>query len=397
MPPRAAETDLVQTIARTDDLTVVPVEGRALWKSFHLLPYKLYKDDPNWVAPLLLERKIHFDPKHNPFFQHAKAAFWLALQGGRPVGRITAQIDALHLEQHNDATGHFGFIEGIDDPCVFEALLGAAEGWLKGQGMRRSLGPVSFAMWDEPGLLVEGFDRPPNVLMGHALPYYEGRILGTGYAPVQDLLAYEYPLHRPFDENVQRLIARAQEKHKFSFRPMRMDRKNFPSEIELIRDIMNDAWSTNWGFVPMTSAEIEDIAMLFKFFLPPDAVVIAEYDGEPAGFGMGLPNINETIRDLNGRLLPFGFIKMLWRLKVKGVSSGRLALMGVRRKWWDSPVGAIVALLIVQNARTSDFAKPGVQAELSWILDSNERIKRVLALFGAHITKRYRIYEKAIG
>ncbi len=390
------EIDLLPSATEARDLTIVPVEGRALWRTFHHLPYKLYKDDPNWVPPLLLERQMHFDPKHNPFFQHAKAGFWLALRDGEPVGRITAQIDALHLKQHNDATGHFGFIEGVDDKGVFEALLGTAEQWLRAECMQRSVGPVSFAMWDEPGLLVDGFDRPPNVLMGHALPYYERRITGAGYTQVQDLLAYEYPIQKPFAENVQRLIQRAQEKHSFVFRPLRMDKKNFPSEIELIRDMMNDAWSENWGFVPMTSAEIEDIAMLFKFFLKPDAVVIAEYDGEPAGFGMMIPNLNEAIRDLNGRLLPFGFIKMLWRMKVSGVHSGRLALMGMRRKWWSSPAGAIIALLIVQNAKTSNFARLGVHAELSWILDSNERIKRVLALFGATITKRYRIYEKAL-
>lgn len=390
------EINLLQTSAQNSDVTIVPVEGRELWRAFHHLPEKLYKNDPHWVAPLLLERKIHFDPKHNPFFQHAKANFWLALRGNEPVGRITAQIDELHLKQQNDATGHFGFIEGTDDKAVFDALLRTSESWLREQGVRRSVGPVSFAMWDEPGLLVDGFDQPPNVLMGHHLPYYERLITGAGYTQVQDLLAYEYPMNKPFSENTLRLIARAQEKHHFRFRPLRMDRKNFPKEIELIRDIMNDAWSENWGFVPMTKAEIDDIAMLFKFFLRPDCVVIAEYEGEVAGFGMMLPNINEAIKGLNGRLLPFGIIKMLWRLKVKGVQSGRMALMGIRRKWWNSPVGAIAALLIVQNAKNSDLASNAVHGELSWILDSNERIKRVLAQFGAHVTKRYRIYEKAL-
>jgi hypothetical protein len=163
-----------------------------------------------------------------------------------------------------------------------------------------------------------------------------------------------------------------------------------------MRDIMNDAWSENWGFVPMTKAEIEDQAMVFKYLLRPDALVIAEYDGEVAGFGIMFPNLNEAIRDLGGRLLPFGFAKMLWRLKVSGVRSGRLALMGVRKKWWTSPVGAIMALLIIEQAKTSDFARPGARAELSWILDSNERVKRVLAFFGATIIKRYRIYEKPL-
>ncbi len=390
---------MLKSIAKDAGLgavTVVPVEGRALWRAFHRLPYGLYKNDPNWVAPLLLERQFHFDKSHNPFFQHAKAAFWLALRGGEPVGRITAQIDALHLAQHHDATGHFGFIEGTDDPAVFAALLGTAEAWLRAEGMRRSVGPVSFAMWDEPGLLVEGFDRPPNVMMGHALPYYEKRIVGQGYAQVQDLLAYEYPLDRPFSEEMQRKIARIKQKHEFRFRPMRMDRKNFASEVALILDIVNDAWVDNWGFVPMTRAELDDMAGVFKFLLPPDAAVIAEFDGEAAGFGLMLPNLNETIKDLGGRLLPFGFAKMLWRLKVSGVRSGRLALMGVRRKWRSSPIGAIIALLIIHNAKVSDFARPGEYAELSWILDSNERVKHLLKAFGATVIKRYRIYEKTL-
>ena len=392
----AVEKQLLQSPAESHAVTVVPVEGRALWREFHRLPYGLYKDDPNWVAPLLLERKLHFEAAHNPFFQHAKAAFWLALRDGVPVGRITAQIDALHLAQHNDATGHFGFIEAIDDPAVFEALLGTAESWLASEGMRRSVGPVSFAMWDEPGLLVEGFDTPPNVMMGHALPYYQNRITAAGYSQVQDLLAYEYPIHKQHSEEIQRIITRAKQKHQIRLRPGRLDRKNFPAEIELIRDIMNDAWSENWGFVPMTKAEIEDQAMVFKYLLRPDALVIAEYDGEVAGFGIMFPNLNEANRDLGGRLLPFGFAKMLWRLKVSGVRSGRLALMGVRKKWWTSPVGAIMALLIIEQAKTSDFARPGARAELSWILDSNERVKRVLAFFGATIIKRYRIYEKPL-
>jgi hypothetical protein len=367
-----------------------------MWRAFNHLPYEIYRNDPNWVAPLLLERKIHFDPSHNPFFKHAKVRFWLACRDGKPVGRITSQVDALHIERYNDATGHFGFIEGVDDPAVFEALLRTAETWLRSEGMRRSVGPISFSMWDEPGLLVEGFDTPPNVLMGHALPYYQDRIAEQGYGKVQDLLAYDYKIHQTLSPDLQRLVDRMQEKHPVRFRPMRMDSRNFPSEIALLLDIINDAWADNWGFVPMTQAEIDDMAGIFKFLLPPDAVVIAEIDGEPAGFGLMLPNLNEAIRDLKGRLFPFGIFKMLWRLKVAGVRTGRMPLMGVRRKWRHSPVGAVIAVLIVQHSKVSRFARPGESAELSWILDSNERIKHLLTQFGGTLLKRYRIYEKSI-
>jgi len=384
------------TIAKEDAVNVVPVEGRALWRAFHRLPHQIYKDDPAWIAPLTLERESHFDKAHNPFFQHAKGQFWLALRGGEPVGRITAQIDALHLAQHNDATGHFGFIEGIDDPAVFAALLGTAEAWLKAEGMRRAAGPISFAMWDEPGLLVEGFESPPNVMMGHARPYYEKRIAAQGYTPLQDLLAYDILTQKPFPEKLQRIIARLEKKSGFHFRPARFDKKHFDAEVALLLDILNDAWVENWGFVPMTRAEIDDMASVFKYLLRPDALVIAEYEGEAAGFAMMIPNLNEAARDLKGRLFPFGFLKLLWRLKVSGVSSGRMAMMGIRRKWWMSPAGATLALLIIEKAKSGKFVRHSTHAELSWILDSNERIKHVLEAVGSTVIKRYRIYEKAL-
>jgi len=377
-------------------VTVVPVEGSALWRAFHRLPYALYKDDPNWVAPLLLERRFHFDKTHNPFFQHAKAAFWLAYRDGVPVGRITAQIDALHLARYNDATGHFGFIEGIDDPLVFEALLGAAESWLRSEGMRRCVGPVSFSMWDEPGLLVEGFDRPPCVLMGHALPYYQNHIVAQGYTKTQDLLAYDHDMGPPLQQTMERIVARGQEKHHFKYRTIRMDRKSFKSEVVLLLNILNDAWSDNWGFVEVTDAEVDEMVMMFKMVLRPDSVVIAEYQGEAAGFALTLPDINEAIRDLDGRLFPFGFVKLLWRLKVSGVPSLRMPLMGVRRKWQNSQIGAVLALSIIRQMRLSHIARGIVRGELSWILDSNERMKHMITLIGGTIYKRYRIYEKAL-
>src|SRR4051812_30402102 len=171
---------------------IVPVHTREQWRDFHHVPYRVYRDDPNWIPPLLLERKFHFDPKHNPFFQHARAAFWLAYQRGQPVGRISAQVDQLHLDRYADASGHFGFLEAIDDAAVFNRLLRTAEDWLRGVGLRRAIGPVSFSMWDQPGLLVEGFDIPPRVMMGHARPYFANHIEAAGYRQIQDLLAYDF-------------------------------------------------------------------------------------------------------------------------------------------------------------------------------------------------------------
>lgn len=382
------------TPAATTDVTVVPVESAADWRAFHRLPHRLYANDPNWIAPLLLERQVHF--KHSAYFQHAKVSVWLALKDEVPVGRMTAQIDELHLKQHNDATGHFGYLEATDDPAVFAALLARGEAWLKENGMKRAVGPVSFAMWDEPGLLVEGFDTPPNVMMGHHLPYYQDRIREQGYSTVQDVLAYERPAQQPFSDTLEKMIEKGRKKHSFVMRPIRLDKVNFPKEIALIQEIINDAWSDNWGFVPITYAEIEEIGNLFKLVLKPESLVIAEYDGEPSGVAMMLPNIAEHTRDLNGRLFPFGLLKLIWRMKYKGVKSGRLALMGVRRKYRTTPAGAVMALMMIKTCQQTEIVRKAETAELSWILDSNEPIKRMLEAFGCHVSKRYRIFEKAL-
>lgn len=377
-------------------VTVVPVESAAQWKAFHRLPHRIYANDPNWVPPLFIERETHFQLNHNAYLKHAKASFWLALRDGEPVGRMTAQIDFLHLETHNDATGHFGFLEAFDDAEVFGALLAQGEAWLRNEGMKRVFGPVSFNMWDEPGLLVDGFDTPPNVLMGHHLPYYQDRIREQGYTPVQDVLAYERSAKEPFSAILEKMIEKGARKHTFAMRPIRMDKENFPKEIELIRDIINDAWADNWGFVPITFAELEEIGTLFKLILKPEALVIAEYDGEPVGVAMMLPNINEFIKDLKGKLFPFGIFKLLWRLKTKKVTSGRLALMGVRRKFRTTPVGAVIAVMMIKACQKTDYVRNAETAELSWILDSNEPMKRMLEAFNCHVSKRYRIFEKAL-
>jgi hypothetical protein len=377
-------------------ISIVPVDSAKRWGEFHRLLFKLYANDPAWVPPLFIERETHFQPAHNAFLKHAKAAFWLALKDGVPVGRITAQIDFLHLEQQKDSTGHFGFLEAIDDPEVFAALIKTAEDWLRAEGMTRVFGPVSFNMWDEPGVLVDGFEASPNVLMGHHLPYYQHRIAEQGYTQVQDVLAYERSAREPFSPILEKMIAKGLKNHTLKLRQMQMDKQNFPKEVELIRDIINDGWADNWGFVPITYDEIEEIGTLFKLFLPNDALVIAEYDGETAGVAMMLPNLNEIIKDLKGKLLPFGLIKFLYRLKVKGVKSGRLALMGVRKKYRTTPAGAVIALLMIKACQQTEMCRSAETAELSWILDSNEPIKRMLEAFGCHISKRYRIYQKAL-
>jgi len=377
-------------------LEIAQVATRADWREFHRLPYRVYAGDPNWIAPILLERKFHFHPKHNPFFQHAEAAFWLARRDGQAVGRISAQIDSLHLARYRDATGHFGFIEAVDDSEVFASLLGAAETWLKGKGMRRILGPVSFSMWDQPGVLVEGFGTPPSVLMGHARPYFATRIAETGYAPAEDIIAYDYTRDMVLPPALERVLERAQRRGEITLRDMRMDSKHVDDDVALMLDIVNDAWSDNWGFVPMTKAEGADMASMLKLVLKPEDVAIAEYGGEAVAFVMTIPDLNEAARDLDGRLFPLGWIKLLWRVKVKGTRKVRMALMGVRKALQTSPLGAALALAIIKRVRDHHVARGVANGELSWVLDRNKGVKHVIQLTGAKPSKRYRIFEKVL-
>ncbi|MBV9330096.1 MAG: N-acetyltransferase [Alphaproteobacteria bacterium] len=381
----------------SSSVEVLPVETKSDWRDFHRVLYRIYGDDPNWVAPILLERKLHFSRRHNPFFQHAEAQFWLARRNGRVVGRITAQIDALHLERYHDATGHIGFLEAIDDGAVFRGLFAAAESWLQEHKMKRAVGPVSFSMWDQPGLLVDGFDYPPSVLMGHARPYYEGHILSAGYRGIEDLIAYRYDTRELQTPQIaERIIARGMRGGQIVLRKLRMGRKDVENEIRLILDILNDGWSENWGFVTMTEAEAKDLGDTLKLVLTPEDCAIAELKGEPVAFGMFLPNLNEAARDLSGHLFPFGWAKLLWRLKVRRPKTARLALLGMRKSVQDSPAGGAIALAIIRETRARQIERGITSAELSWVLDRNERIKHIIKQAGARPYKRYRIYEKAL-
>ena len=387
---------MVQIAGASAQPAVVPVQTRRHWRDFHLLPSQIYANDPNWVQPLRLERKLHFSQKHNPFFEHAKTSFWLAYRNGEPVGRISAQIDSLHLARFADKTGHFGFIEGIDDPSVFAALLNKAETLLQNNGLARVLGPVSFSMWDQPGLLVEGFDTPPSVMMGHALPYFRRHIETAGYTRIQDLIAYHYPADTPVPEAAERILARAKRQGDIILRSIRKDRKHFDTEIALILDIVNDAWAENWGFVSMTQAEAEHLGALFRFLLHPNDVAIAEHKGRAAAFALLIPNLNEAIADLRGRLAPLGWAKLLWRLMFAGTRTVRLPLMGVRKALQNSPVGAALALSVIDATRAFQVARGFKHGELSWVLDQNVRMKHILQMLGARAYKRYRIYEKPL-
>lgn len=369
-----------------------PVVSKADIDAFIRLPGTLHRNDPHWIEPLHFERREHLSPK-NPAFQHLKWQAWIAWSDDQPVGRITAQVDKLHRQLHGPDTGHFGMLEAIDDPNVFESLVATAESWLQQEGATHITGPFSLTINEESGFLVEGFDHPPCAMMGHGMPYYGTRIEALGYQPAQDLLAYWMEtdeLH--FPPPLRRMMERVRDR--VQIRPL--DRKNFSSEIKTIRDIFNDAWAKNWGYIPFTDEEFEELGKNLKFLVPQDLLYIAEVDGEPSAFIVALPNINEAIAPLKGKLLPFGWLRLLWKAKVSGLSTARVPLMGVRQIHQNSRLGPTLALLLIE-ALYAPFVKRKIHAlEMSWILESNTGMRNILEHIGAYIYKRYRIYEKQI-
>lgn len=376
-------------VSSSGPLEILPVRREDERRAFLHLPRSLYAHDPNWIQPLMFERRQHLS-KHNPYFRHAAFQAWIALRGGETVGRISAQVDQLHLERYDDRTGFFGLIEARDDPEVFRALFDAAETWLRERDMRRVLGPFNLSINEACGLLVEGFDTPPMIMMGHALPHYSGRIEDQGFTGAQDLLAYWIRADFTAPRYLDALTARVADRVRL--RPLR--RGKFAEDLAIIQDIFEDAWSNNWGFLPFTTEEFAEIGKSLKFLVPSDFIRIAEVDGEPSAMMVVFQNLNEAIRDLDGGLLPLGWAKMLWRLKVRGVKTARVPLMGVRRRFQGSRLGATLALMMITSLQPPAF-KRGVEAvELSWILESNRGMRDIIESLGGKAYKRYRIFQK---
>ena len=373
-------------------IRLVPVEERALLDRFIRVPHRLHRDDPHYIAPLHLERIDALTPK-NPFFGHADVEFWIAERDGREVGRISAQIDHEALRVRPDATGHFGMVAGEDDPAVFEALLGEAEGWLRARGMQRILGPFNLNINEQMGLLVEGFDSPPMLLMEHDRPYVAGHLESLGYAKEKDVLAYLHDLRGEPPRAVRRLLDRPLPPE-LSVR--RVDFKRYDEEIRTVTAIFNDAWRDNWGFVPLTDVETDHLAKSLKPLLDPRFTAIVERHGEPVGFLVALPNLNEAIRDLGGRLLPFGWAKLLWRLKVRRVKTGRVPLMGVKRSITQDVIGSLLPFLMIDAVRQEGLRLGFTHIELSWILEDNRAMRQIIESYGGVAYKRYRIYGKAL-
>jgi hypothetical protein len=376
------------------DLRIEPVVSRSQRVEFIEMARRIYAGDPFWVQPLLLERLRHLDPRKNPFFAHAEVGYWLARRNGAPVGRISAQVNQAHLSRHGDATGHFGFIEAEDSNEVFAALLGTAEDWLRRRGMRRGVGPFTLSINDESGLLISGFASAPFFMMGHARPYYGARVEAQGYSKVKDLIAYRYDSAAEPDPSLASFVERAIRKHDIRFRGIDMNR--YDDEVRTIFEIFNDAWSENWGFVPFTREELDHVAGSLKPLLRPDEVAIAEIDGEPVAMAVSISNVNEAIAGLHGRLLPFNWAKLLWRLKVRGTKTARLPLMGVCRRYHGGSLSAALALGVIERLRLAHRRRGTVGGELSWVLEDNHSTRRIIEMYGSKPYKIYRLYEKEL-
>lgn len=380
-------------------ILIRPVLTKADMKAFVDLPFRLYAGDPNWSPPLKSDVMSTITPGKNPWFGHGEAQLFLAERDGEVVGRISAHLDHLALKQPADqgmgpGVGNWGFFEAVDADVASE-LIAAAEGWLRDKKMVRSLGPLSLSIWEEPGLLVQGHDHPSTVLMGYHNAAYGPWIEAAGYAGVKDLYTYQIPIDVPFPPLVQRITASGELNERIVIR--KVDKKNFDAEAAIILSILNDAWSGNWGFVPITDAEVAHTGKQLKPIVFNDLIRIAEVDGEPVAFMMTWPDINEKIGTFGGSLLPFNWAKLLWWLRAPKVKTMRVPLMGVVKKLQSTRMASQLAFMLVSLIRDSSTANFGAtRGEFGWVLDDNGPMRSVGEAINGEINKVYRIYEKQL-
>ena len=380
-------------------LTIRPVETKKDRKIFIDLPFRLYADDPHWVPPLKSEALGLITPEKNGWFSHAKAQLFLAEEDGRVVGRISAHIDTLALtmppeQGFGPGVGQWGLMEA-ERQDVFQALLARAEAWLREQGMTRAMGPVSMSIWEEPGLLIDGYDHPPTIMMGHAKREYRGWIEWAQYRPIKQLMTYEVDVTKQFPPIVQRIIKSGEKNARITVR--NVDKTKFEEEAAIILSILNDAWRDNWGFVPLTPPEIKDVGVKLKPIVFNDLIRIAELDGKPVAFMITLPDLNEAIKPLNGSLLPFGWAKLLWWLRKPKVRTVRVPLMGVVKELQASRMASQLAFMMIEYIRRTSVENYGAtRAEIGWILDDNQGMRSIAETIESRVNKVYQVYERTL-
>ena len=375
----------------TDEIRVAPVSNRRQLNAFIRLPWRLYAQDPLWVPPLKLERRLHFSSL-NPYFAHSRWQGWIAWQGDRPVGRISAQVDELHRRHYGVQSGHFGFLECENNPDVMRALVAESERWLVQNQTEVITGPFNFSINQECGLLVDGFDTPPMIMMPYNHRWYADLLEQQGYAGAKDLYAYWI---RP-DFAIPRVMQTLVDRFGKSVRLRGLNRKKFKQEMETLRDIFNDAWSDNWGFVPFTREEFAELGTSLRLFVPDDFILIAEHQGKAVAFIVILPNLNEVLHDLDGNLFPSGLFKIIQALRKRRIRTGRIPLMGVRKELQNTPLGVALVLLVIYNLRQPVIDRGIEGVELSWILEDNQGMRSILERAGSRLYKTYRIYRKQL-
>ncbi len=380
-------------------ITIRPVRSKADKKRFVDLAYQLNATDPNWIPPLRAEMMELITPGKNPWYEHGEQQLFLAARDGRLVGRISAHIDHLWLSMPAEqgggpGIGNWGLLEAADEATA-AALIGHAEDWLRGRKMTSVLAPISCSIWEEPGLLVQGHDHPPTALMGHDNPVYQGWIEALDYKGAKDLLTFELDITKEFPPLLQRVITSGERNPRIVIR--KVDKSRFDEEAALILSILNDAWSGNWGFVPITESEIAYTGKKLRPLVFEDLIRIAEVEGEPVAFMMTLPDVNELTADLDGRLFPFGWAKLLWRLRKPQVRTMRVPLMGVVRKLQSTRLASQLAFMMIEYIRRDAIVTYGsTRGELGWILEDNQGMCSIAEAIQSKVNKVYRVYSKAL-
>jgi hypothetical protein len=355
---------------------------------FIRLPWRIYRTSPQWVPPLIFERKQFLSPKKNPFFEHGEAQLFIAWRGRTPVGRISAQIDHDFNEHQGHDWGIFGFFECDDDHEAAAGLVAAAEGWLRERGRGKVVGPFDFTMNDEAGVLIDGFEWKPMVKQPWHHPYYQDLLEGQGFAKAIDLYMWELQVDKRSDvaPMIWKVAETAEKEHGVTLRHMR--KRDLKREVRHFVDIYNAAWKDNWGFTPMRVEEFEHTAKQMKPLLSEDWMMICEKDGEVIAAGLTVPDFNQAFERANGRLLPFGGIKLLWKLP--RIDQVRVGFLGVKPEWQHTGVAGLLYREHFDMAEKT----PQSGGEMGWILETNEAMNRAMEGMGGKIAKRYRVYEK---
>jgi GNAT superfamily N-acetyltransferase len=369
---------------------IAAVRDAGSLQRFIRLPWRIYAGDPAWVPPLLSDVRKLLDRSH-PFHEHADAEYFLALEDGEAVGRVAAIVNHRYNEFHGVRTGFIGLFESIDDEAVAGALLDAAEDWLRERGMTEAIGPFNLSTNDElysPGILLDGFDRQVVLLTAHNPPYYARLFEAAGWTKSKDLLAYWLE-----DEKPPERLVRAMDRLEGAIDGLvirELDLKQLDREVERIKEVYNSAWQRNWGFTPLTESEIQHLAKSLKPIVDARFALLAEVHGEPIGFALALPDFNQALKHVNGRLLPFGILKLLWhRRKIDRL---RVFTLGLKPEYQRKGIDALLYLRIYQNGMPAGYFK----AEASWILEDNWGMRRGLERMGGYVYKTYRVYGRTL-